>query len=88
MTLSLLHTALWEPVEIHPGKLLWSFNGPEPDGPESMIRKEKRERKRLIFLGLCRKPIQPFDTGLASLTKAPDTLSSRVKAQCAFSRGS
>ena len=53
-----------------------------------MIRKEKRERKRLIFLGLCRKPIQPFDTGLASLTKAPDTLSSRVKAQCAFSRGS
>jgi len=53
-----------------------------------MIRKEKRERKRLIFLGLCRKPIKPFDTGLASLTKAPDTLSSGVKAQCAFSRGS
>ena len=88
MTLSLLHTALWEPVEIHPGKLLWSFNGPEPGGPESMIRKEKRERKRLIFLGLCRKPIKPFDTGLASLMKASGALSRGVKAQYTFSRGS
>ena len=86
--MSLLHTALWEPVEIHPGKLLWSFNGLEPGGPESMIRKEKRERKRLIFLGLCRKPIKSFDTELASLTKAPGTLSNGVKGQGAFSRGS
>ena len=39
-----------------------------------MIRKEKRERKRLIFLGLCRKPIKPFDTWLVSLTKAPGAL--------------
>ena len=39
-----------------------------------MIRKQKRERKRLIFLGLCRKPIKPFDTGLASLMKAPGAL--------------
>ena len=53
-----------------------------------MIRKEKRERKRLIFLGLRRKPIKPFDTGLASLMKASGALSRGVKAQYAFSRGS
>ena len=53
-----------------------------------MIRKRKRERKRLIFLGLCRKPIKCFDSGLASLTKAPGALSRGVKAQGAFLRGS
>ena len=53
-----------------------------------MIRKEKRERKRLIVLGLRRKPIKPFDTGLASLMKASGALSRGVKAQYAFSRGS
>ena len=39
--------------------LLRSFNGPEPGSLESMIRKVK-ERKRLIFLGLHRKPIKPL----------------------------
>jgi len=34
--------------------MLRSFNGLEPGGPESMIR------KRLIFLGLHRKPIKPL----------------------------
>ena len=31
----------------------WSFNGPEPGGPESTM---KSKRKRLISPGLCRKP--------------------------------
>ena len=34
----------------------WAFNGPEPGGPESTIRKE--ERKRLISPGLPGKPIE------------------------------
>ena len=49
---------------------------------------KERKRKRLIFLGLCRKPIKSFDTGLVSLTKAPGALSRRVKGQGAFLRGS
>ena len=40
-----------------------SFNGPEPGGPESTDKKVK-ERKRLIFLGLHRKPIKPLAWGL------------------------
>ena len=50
------------------GYLLRSFNGLEPGGLESMIRKLKRERKRLIFLGLCRKPIKPLTQGLHCYT--------------------
>ena len=40
-----------------------SFNEPEPGGPESTGKKVK-ERKRLIFLGLCRKPTKPLAQGL------------------------
>ena len=40
-----------------------SFNGPEPGAPESMIR-NKGERKRLIFTGLCRKPTKSLTRGL------------------------
>ena len=40
-----------------------SFNGLEPGGPESTDKKVK-ERKRLIFLGLHRKPIKPLAWGL------------------------
>ena len=54
---------------------------------ESTIRKEKRE-KRLIFLGLHRKPIKPFDTGLALLHRGTRRPLEGVKAQCDFSRGS
>ena len=43
--------------------VLRSFNGPEPGSLESMIRKVK-ERKRLIFLGLHRKPVKPLTRGL------------------------
>ena len=43
--------------------LLRSFNGPEPGAPESMIR-NKGERKRLIFTGLCRKPTKSLTRGL------------------------
>ena len=35
-----------------------SFNGSEPGGPELIIRKQKRQRKRLIFFGLSRKTIK------------------------------
>ena len=41
--------------------VLGSFNGPEPGGLESTIRKLKKERKRLIFPELHRKPIKPLD---------------------------
>ena len=37
----------------------WSFNGLEPGGPEPTIRKEERERERLISPGLCGEPIKP-----------------------------
>ena len=40
-----------------------SFNGPEPGGPESTTKKVK-ERKRLIFLGLHRKPVKLLIRGL------------------------
>ena len=43
--------------------MLRSFNGPELGGPESTDKKVK-ERKRLIFLGLRRKPIKPLAWGL------------------------
>ena len=42
--------------------VLRSFNGLEPGGPEST--EKKIERKRLIFLGLRRKPIKPLARGL------------------------
>ena len=48
------------------GLVLRSFNGPEPGGPESTIR--KRERKRLRFLGLCRKPIKLLTQSLHCYT--------------------
>ena len=43
--------------------MLRPFNGPELGGPESTDKKVK-ERKRLIFLGLRRKPIKPLAWGL------------------------
>ena len=43
--------------------LLRSFNGLEPGGPELKIRKWKRKRKRLIFLGLHRKPMKSLIQG-------------------------
>ena len=42
--------------------VLRSFNGLEPGGLE--LTEKKIERKRLIFLGLCRKPIKPLAQGL------------------------
>ena len=43
-------------------RVLRSFNGPEPGGLE--LIEKKVERKRLIFLGLCRKPIKLLAWGL------------------------
>ena len=43
--------------------MLRSFNGLELGGPESTDKKVK-ERKRLIFLGLRRKPVKPLAWGL------------------------
>ena len=43
-------------------RVLRSFNGPEPGGLE--LIEKKVERKRLIFLGLCRKPIKSLARGL------------------------
>ena len=48
--------------------LLRSFNGLEPGGPELKIRKWKRKRKRLIFLGLHRKQIKPLTRGFHCFT--------------------
>ena len=63
------------------------FNGLEPGGPESMIRKEKRERKRLIFLGLYIKPIKPLHRA-CSVHEGLRCPLDGVKEQSAFSRGS
>ena len=43
--------------------MLRSFNGLEPGGPESTDKKVK-ERRRLTFLGLRRKPIRPLAQGV------------------------
>ena len=45
-----------DPLEKGISLLLRSFNGPEPGVPESTNKKVK-ETKRLIFLGLRRKPL-------------------------------
>ena len=61
--------------------MLRSFNGLEPGGPESMIR------KRLIFLGLNRKPIKPLH-GACSVHKGLRHPLDGVKAQRIFLRES
>ena len=66
--------------------VLRSFNGPEPGSLESMIRKVK-ERKRLIFLGLHRKPVKPLH-GACSVHKGLRHPLDAVKMQSTFSRGS
>ena len=45
------------PTPLSHHRVLGSFNGLEPGGLESTIRKWKR--KKLIFLELCREPIKP-----------------------------
>ena len=67
-------------------RVLRSFNGPEPGSLESMIRKVK-ERKRLIFLGLHRKPIKPLH-GACSVHEGLRRPLNEVKVQDTFSRGS
>ena len=52
--------------------LLGSFNGLEPGGTESTIRKEKKEADIPWFTQRTNKAL---DTGLISLTKAPGALS-------------
>ena len=52
--------------------MLRSFNGLEPGGP-TMIE-SKGERKRLIFLGLHRKPIKSLTQGLLC-SRRPQALS-------------
>ena len=74
------------PCQITNGILLRSFNGPEPGGPESTGKKVK-ERKRLIFLGLCRKPTKPLAQG-GSVHKGLRHPLDGVKAQSTFLRGS
>ena len=63
----------------------WSFNGPEPGGPESTISKREKEAalpwftwraSRVLFLGL------------ALLHVGTGRPLEWVRAQCAFSRGS
>ena len=66
--------------------LLRSFNGPEPGGLESFDKKVK-ERERLIFAGLCRKPIKPLHRACSVHGGLRRPLNG-VKAQSAFSRGS
>jgi len=53
-------------------QLLRSFNGLEPGGPESAIRKREREADIPWFT---QKTNKVLDTGLVSLTKAPGALS-------------
>ena len=48
--------------------MLRSFNGLEPGGPESTDKKVK-ERRRLTFLGLRRKPIRPLAQGVLCLRR-------------------
>ena len=66
-------------------RVLRSFNGPEPGGLE--LIEKKVERKRLIFLGLHRKPIKPLH-GACSVHEGLRRPLNGVKAQGAFSRGS
>ena len=78
-------------VRIHlqcgrPGLVLRSFNGLEPGGPESTDMKVK-ERKRLIFLGLRRKPIKHLH-GACSFHEGLRCPLNGVKVQGTFSRGS
>ena len=48
--------------------MLRSFNGLEPGGPESTDKKVK-QRRRLTFLGLRRKPIRPLAQGVLCLRR-------------------
>ena len=66
--------------------LLRSFNGLEPGGLESTDKKVK-ERKRMIFLGLRRKPIKPLH-GACSVHEGLRLPLDEVKVQSTFSRGS
>jgi len=83
MDLTILQISLFM-IVIFP--LLRSFNGPEPGGPESTDKKVK-ERERLIFAGLCRKPIKPLHRACSVHGGLRRPLNG-VKAQSAFSRGS
>ena len=80
----------WQPIPVSLTEKshgqCWSFNGPEPGGLESTIRK-LRERKRLMSPGLRGKPRALF-LGLALLHVGTRHPLEWVKAQCAFSRGS
>ena len=66
--------------------MLRSFNGLEPGGLE-LTDKKVKERKRLIFLGLRRKPVKPLH-GAHSAHGVLRRPLDGVKAQSAFSRGS
>ena len=49
--------------------MLRSFNELEPGGPE-LTDKKVKERRRLIFLGLRRKPIKPLAQGVLCLRRS------------------